>query len=84
MINTTKSYTYPRTASVDDVTLETDPTNFVTHPMSSLIIDIGDRLRRILCQNKSILDLEGINLDKKFNHMTLLAYYSSSVSDRKS
>ena len=56
--------------------------NFVTHPMSTHMVDISDGLRKRLCQNKSAFNLGGINLEKK-NHMTLLTYYLSSTSDRK-
>ena len=84
VVGSKNRYTYPRAASVGAVSLANDPSNFVTRPMSMDMIFIADRLHNILCANKLILNLEGINLEHKFNHMTLLTYYYSSVNDRKS
>ena len=82
--DSTKRYTYPKVTSVGGVSLGTDPNNFITRPMNKDMYNIGNKLRQLLISNRSILNLEEVNLDNHFNHMTLLTYYSSSDSNRKS
>ena len=65
-------YTYPKTTLVGGVPLGTDPSNFVTRPMTDQMCYICDVLRKIMINNRSILNLDGVNLDNTFNHMTLL------------
>ena len=53
-----------------------DPHNFVTRSLSNDMINIIDDIHEVLCKNRKKVNMIGVDLSQKFNHCTILVYYS--------
>ena len=53
-----------------------DPYNFVTRALSNEMIAMIEYNHEILCNDMKKLNIIGVGLSQKFNHCTILIYYS--------
>ena len=53
-----------------------DPHNFVTRSLSCEMSAMIDDIYDMLCSNKEQFNMVGVDLSKKFNHCTVLIYYT--------
>ena len=70
--------------SLGNVSVGTDPKNFVTRAMCPYIIGISRKLHDMLIQNRDELNLNSVDLSEPFNHCTVLIYYADIETGRKS
>ena len=71
-----KRYTYGSGSGTSSVGM--DPLNFVTRPWNAWMIAMSHDIQCILNDNKKLFKLNNCNLEKKFNHCTILIYYAGS------
>ena len=69
-----KRYTYGSGSGTSSVGM--DPRNFVTRSLSVGMICMIEDLHNTLCNNMTLLNMEGVDLSTKFNHCTVLIYYA--------
>ena len=67
-----------------NVSVGKDPTKFVTRPMRSHMINISEKIHKILVDNRSLTNLTDVDLCHHFDHCTVLIYYADSSKKRKS
>ena len=77
-----KRYTYGSGSGSSSVGM--DSLNFVTRPWNSLMFAMSNDIQLILNENKSLFNLATCNLDRNFNHCTILIYYSGLGLKHKS
>ena len=53
-----------------------DPNNFVTRAFNKDLISISNDIHDMLCNNKKLFNMVGVDLSQKFNHCTILIYYA--------
>ena len=53
-----------------------DPNNFVTRAFNKDLIAMTDDIHYLLCNNKRLFNMVGVDLSQKFNHCTILIYYA--------
>ena len=53
-----------------------DPNNFVTRAFNKDMIAMTNDTHDLLCNNKRLFNMVGVDLSKKFNHCTILIYYA--------
>ena len=53
-----------------------DPHNFVTRPLNAWMLAMSKDIQSILNDNKKLFKLDNCDMDKKFNHCTILIYYA--------
>ena len=61
-----------------------DPLNFVTRPWNTYTLAMSNEIQSILNENKKLFNLDDCNMDIRFNHCTVLIYYSGSGLKKKS
>ena len=61
-----------------------DPLNFVTRPWNARILAMSNEIQDILHDNKNMFNLNTCNMDARFNHCTILIYYSGQGLKEKS
>ena len=71
-----KRYTYGYGSGTSSVGI--DPFNFVTRKMTKEMEYIGTELHEILSKNQKFLNLESADLSQKFNHCTVIMYYTGA------
>ena len=71
-----KRYTYGYGSGTSSVGI--DPFNFVTRKMTKEMEYIGTELHEILSKNQKFLNLESADLSQKFNHCTVIMYYTGT------
>ena len=72
--DTSERYTYGSGSGTSSVGM--DPKNFVTRPLSFEMTAMIDIIFRLLSENREHFNLTQANMDVKFNHCTVLLYYS--------
>ena len=77
-----KRYTYGSGSGSSSVGM--DPLNFVTRPWNTYILSMSNEIQCILNENKQFFNLDGCNMDLRFNHCTILIYYSGTGLKEKS
>ena len=70
--------------SLGNVSVGTDPHNFVTRPMCPYMKGISYKLHEILVSNRDYFNLDSVDLTSPFNHCTVLIYYADKGTGRKS
>ena len=53
-----------------------DPNNFVTRAFNNDLSSMSEHIHDMLCNNKKLFNMVGIDLSQKFNHCTILIYYA--------
>ena len=61
-----------------------DPLNFVTRPWNTHILAMSNEIQSILNENIELFNLDMCNMDIRFNHCTILIYYSGLGLKNKS
>ena len=59
-----------------EISVGTDPNNFITRKMTDHMILISDLLHHIMQSNRARLKLTDYNIYDTFNHCTVLIYYA--------
>ena len=54
-----------------------DPNNFVTRSMNNEMLEMSSHIYKMLCENKTLFNLENVNMKHPFNHYTVLIYYAT-------
>ena len=75
-------YTYGSGSGTSSVGM--DPKNYVTRPLSHEMESMIDEIYNLLKNNQSALNLSEVNMEEKFNHCTILLYYSGEDLKEKS
>ena len=70
--------------SLGNVSVGTDPHNFVTRPMCPYMKGISHKLHELLVSNRDYFNLGTVDLTAPFNHCTVLIYYADKGTKRKS
>ena len=70
--------------SLGNVSVGTDPHNFVTREMCPYMKGISKRLQEMLLSNREYFNLDSVDLSEPFNHCTVLIYYADKDTGRKS
>ena len=53
-----------------------DPNNFVTRSFNKDLSAMTDDIHDMLCNNRKMFNMLGVDLSQKFNHCTILIYYA--------
>ena len=69
-----KHYTYGSGSGTSSVGM--DLRNFVTRSLNSEMIGMIDDIHEMLCNNRNLFNMNGVDLKQKFNHCTILIYYA--------
>jgi len=77
-----RRYTYGFGSGTSSVGM--DPLNFVTRKMTPEMKYIGRNLHQLLIKNRSLFNLDGVNLEQCFNHCTVISYYASGDLKKQS
>ena len=56
--------------------VDMDPYNFVTHKTSDTLECMADELHCVIKSNKTLLNMNGVNMSKKINHCSVILYYT--------
>ena len=76
--------TYPLMTSLGNVSVGTDPHNFVTCEIYPHMKSISKKLHEMLLTNREHLNLNSVDLSEPFNHCTVLIHYTDKDIGRKS
>ena len=80
--NATLRYTYGYNKK--NLSVNTDPTNFVTKPFSYYLLQLSRAVHIMLLKRKTELQLEDLDLSICFNHCTALIYFADKNLKPKS
>ena len=67
-------YTYGSGSGTSSVSI--DPHNYVNRSLSGGMMCMIEDLHKILTDNLTLLNMDGVDLTTKFNHCTVLIYYA--------
>ena len=67
-------YTYGSGSGTTSVGM--DPNNYVTRSLSTEMICMIDDIHQLLIENRSLFNMNDVDLNTKFNHCTVLLYYT--------
>ena len=74
------NYTYGASSPSGSVSIGTDPYNFVARKMSLYMNELGEELYNIMNNNKDMLNVSGVDTNKKFSQYTVFLYYAYPTS----
>jgi len=75
-IQLTKSKRYTYGSGTGTTSVGMDSNNFVTRAMNKMMLDMADHIYRMLNSNKSLFNVQDLNMSNGFNHCTILLYYA--------
>ena len=71
-----RRYTYGSGTGTSSVGM--DPLNFVTRSFDAKMIAMGNDIYDMLHNNRDLFNMNGVDLDERFNHCTILIYYAGN------
>ena len=77
-----KRFSYGTGGGISSVGI--DPARFMTRPFTCELLILSRAIHELMLKNKSLLNLDSVDLTTPFNHCTILLYYASNDTKEKS